>query len=148
MGMSIDEAVLELRWLKKINQEILETDDADSAWAKHCESVTQALDIAIDTARKYQMMQADYNARLKADMVAMCDKPSGKWIPVNDPYTELPKKDLWVTRCNNENLCVDRIYYDMTEWNDYIGDVVAYMDYVKPEPYQPVLKEKTDGNDD
>lgn len=73
--MSIDEAVLELKWLKEINQEILETDDADSAWAKpwikHCESVTQALDITIDTARKYQMMQDHYEARLKADMVAM-----------------------------------------------------------------------------
>lgn len=77
MGMSIDEAVLELRWLKKVNQEILETDakelDVDSAWIKHWECVTQALDIAIDTARKYQMMQADYNARLKADMVAMLE---------------------------------------------------------------------------
>jgi hypothetical protein len=75
MGMTIDEAVLELRWLKKVNQEILETDakelDVDSAWIKHWESVTQALDIAIDTARKYQMMQAEYEARLKADMVAM-----------------------------------------------------------------------------
>lgn len=75
MGMSIDEAVLELRWLKKVNQEILETDakelDVDSAWVKHWESVTQALDIAIDTARKYQMMQADYNARLKADLKAI-----------------------------------------------------------------------------
>ena len=30
-----------------------------------------ARDVAIDTMRKYQQLQADYNARLKADMVAM-----------------------------------------------------------------------------
>jgi hypothetical protein len=29
------------------------------------------IECAIDTMRKYQMIQADYNARLKADMVAM-----------------------------------------------------------------------------
>jgi hypothetical protein len=29
----------------------------------------QAFDVAIDTMRKYQMMQAEYEARLKADMV-------------------------------------------------------------------------------
>lgn len=77
MKMTIDEALLELRWLKKVNQKILETDakelDVDSAWIKHWECVTQALDIAIDTARKCQMMQADYNARLKADLVAMLE---------------------------------------------------------------------------
>lgn len=88
MGITIDEAVLELRWLKKVNQEILETDvkelDVDSAWIKHWECVTQALDIAIDTARKYQMYQLDYEARLKDDMVAMRDKPSGKWINIKD----------------------------------------------------------------
>lgn len=31
----------------------------------------QAFDIAIDTMHKYQQMQADYEQRLKADMVAM-----------------------------------------------------------------------------
>lgn len=31
----------------------------------------EALDMAIDTMRKYQQLQADYEARLKADMVAM-----------------------------------------------------------------------------
>ena len=30
-----------------------------------------ARDVAIETMRKYQIMQADYNARLKADLVAI-----------------------------------------------------------------------------
>ena len=30
-----------------------------------------ALEVSIDTMRKYQMLQADYETRLKADMVAM-----------------------------------------------------------------------------
>ena len=68
------------------------------------------------------------------------DKSSGEWIPVNNPYTELPKKDLWVTRSDNGNLCVDRIYYDMTEWSDFIGDVVAYMEYKEPAPYKEVKR--------
>ena len=33
----------------------------------------EAFEIAIDTMRKYQMMQADYEYRLKADMVAMLE---------------------------------------------------------------------------
>ena len=31
----------------------------------------ESLEMAIDTMRKYQMMQADYETRLKADLVAM-----------------------------------------------------------------------------
>ena len=72
------------------------------------------------------------------------DKSSGEWIPVNNPYTELPKKDLWVTRSDNGNLCVDRIYYDMTEWSDFIGDVVAYMEYKEPAPFKSVDELKED----
>ena len=34
-------------------------------------NMIEALQIAKDTLRKYQMMQADYETRLKADMVAM-----------------------------------------------------------------------------
>ena len=148
--MSIDEAVLELNWLKKVNQEILETEDADSAWAKpwikHCESVTQALDIAIDTARKYQMMQADYNARLKDDMAAMRDKLSEKWIPVNDPVNELPiGKPIWVTSRGGRFSGVDHLCYTKSALDKlFVEDVIAYMDYVKPEPYQWWNKEQTD----
>ena len=34
----------------------------------------QAFDIAMDTMRKYQMFQADYENRLKADLVAMFEE--------------------------------------------------------------------------
>jgi hypothetical protein len=37
----------------------------------HTPQAKDARDIAVDTMRKYQMMEADYKARLKADMVAM-----------------------------------------------------------------------------
>ena len=37
----------------------------------HGNDYDSALHMAIDTMRKYQMMQADYETRLKADLVAM-----------------------------------------------------------------------------
>lgn len=37
----------------------------------HTPQAKDARDIAVDTMRKYQMMQADYNARLKADLKAI-----------------------------------------------------------------------------
>jgi hypothetical protein len=37
----------------------------------HTPQAKDARNIAVDTMRKYQMMQADYNARLQADLVAM-----------------------------------------------------------------------------
>lgn len=60
MGMTIDESV---EWLVS-RKEHYEMDD-------NCQELAQALDTAIDTMRKYQQLQADYEARLKADMVSM-----------------------------------------------------------------------------
>lgn len=37
----------------------------------HTPQAKDARDVAIDTMRKYQMMQADYEARLKADLKAI-----------------------------------------------------------------------------
>ena len=54
MGMSIDKAIKQLE-----------------TYSIPCGKYKEAYDFAIDTMRKYQMMQADYEARLKADMVAM-----------------------------------------------------------------------------
>ena len=52
----------------------------------HTPQAKDARDVAIDTMRKYQMMQADYEARLKADMVAMlteikleCEENTVRW---------------------------------------------------------------------
>jgi hypothetical protein len=55
MGMTIDEARTALGKERK--------------YALH--ENKQAFDIAIDTMKKYQMMQADYEQRLKSDMVAI-----------------------------------------------------------------------------
>ena len=154
MGMTIDDVVLELRWLQKINKTILETDakeiDADSAWIKHWESVTQALDIAIDTARKYQMVRADYEARLKADLEAIlvelqleieesenCGKAFHLGLQMasniiqqkinelkQESTTKTDKVDCKHTDCNN---CVNHKYcdYEPTTKNDLGVDAVS-----------------------
>ena len=55
MGMTIDEAIEHGK------------EQLDIFGGEHKEFI----EISIDTMRKYQMMQADYENRLKADMVAM-----------------------------------------------------------------------------
>lgn len=58
-----------------------------------------------------------------------------QWIPCNP--SELPRdKRLWVTHDNGECRYVNTVYWDMTEWTDNVSDVVAYMPYIAPEPYQ------------
>ena len=58
-----------------------------------------------------------------------------QWIQCNP--SELPRdKGLWVTHDNGEYRYIDTVYWDMTEWTDNISDVVAYMPYIVPEPYQ------------
>ena len=57
MGMTIEERIAQLVRVKHY------------ASPSHYET----LDVAIETMRKYQMMQADYEARLKADMIAMLE---------------------------------------------------------------------------
>ena len=58
MGMSIEEARTALGKERK--------------YALH--ENKQAFDIAIDTMRKYQQLQADYESRLKADKIAILAK--------------------------------------------------------------------------
>ena len=55
MGMTIDEHIAQLIRVKHY------------AAPRHYET----LDMAIDTMRKYQQLQADYENRIKADMAAM-----------------------------------------------------------------------------
>jgi hypothetical protein len=61
MGMTIDNAKEWLKLavpIKALTQEEFET-------------FIQAVNLAVDTMEKYQMMELDYKARLRADMVAM-----------------------------------------------------------------------------
>ena len=60
MEPTIDKSIELLEYLKTQPMFILHKDEA--------------LDIAVDIMRKYQIMQAEYNARLKADMVAMLEE--------------------------------------------------------------------------
>lgn len=57
MGMTIDEHIAQLIRVKHY------------AAPRHYET----LDMAIDTMRKYQQLQADYENRIKADMAAMLE---------------------------------------------------------------------------
>ena len=76
MGMSIEEA----RYLIEHHK----PNDVNNAY-----ELGEAFCVAIDTMRKYQMMQADYEAKLKADMVAMLEKLKSEIIlQVIDEPTE------------------------------------------------------------
>ena len=57
MGMTIEKHIEQLKKLKSF----------------HNGSYGASINFAIDTMRKYQKMQADYETRLKADMVAMLE---------------------------------------------------------------------------
>ena len=63
MAMTIDEALSHLGTYSST------MGSGQTTQAQHEESKR----VAIDTMRKYQMFQADYEARLKADMVAMLE---------------------------------------------------------------------------
>ncbi len=67
--------------------------------------------------------------------------PTQRWIPVTNPYKDLPKSNrLWVTRkettLGRSYYGVDIIGYDMTEWDDDISSVIAYMEFTEPKPYE------------
>ena len=62
--MNRQEAIAELKWVKKINQEILNTDakelDIDCAWIKHWKSVIEALNLAISSLETDEAYQLEY----------------------------------------------------------------------------------------
>lgn len=65
MGMTIDEAIKELEWLKMVEQNTLETDilelGIDSAWSIHWKNMLEALDMAISAVkREQQFLDAGY----------------------------------------------------------------------------------------
>ena len=67
-------------------------------------------------------------------------QPESQWIPCHDP-SDLPKdKRIWITYecdvCGFVFRFVKDVVWDMTEWNDSVSGVVAYMPYVEPEPYE------------
>lgn len=65
MGMSIEDCISELTWVRKVNEEILKTDakeiDVNSAWIEHWKKVVKSLDTAIENMRKYQRIQETMN---------------------------------------------------------------------------------------
>jgi len=65
MEMTIEDCIDELQKLKLP----ISKHDLSFHFVEHTRNKT--VDTAIDTMRKYQLLQADYENRLKADMVAM-----------------------------------------------------------------------------
>ena len=77
MGMTIDEAIKEIESIAVV------TDEKQAL----------AFALAVHTMKKYQMMRADYEARLKADMVAMLEELKSEFeenVLADDPNTLLP----------------------------------------------------------
>ena len=67
--------------------------------------------------------------------------PTQRWIPITNPYEDLPKSNrLWVTRkettLGKSYYDVDIVGYDMTDWDDDISSVIAYMEFAEPKPYE------------
>ena len=71
MGMTIDESLSNLKELQKDYKQFY-----DDVWQdpEAYGIMAESLKVAIETMRKYQMFQADYENRLKADMVAMFEE--------------------------------------------------------------------------
>ena len=70
MGMTIEHVN---KLLSIITVTITEDDDCFTIEDENLQVFKEALLIAIDTMRKYQQLQADYENRLKADMVAILE---------------------------------------------------------------------------
>ena len=71
MGMTIDKAIKEIESITVV------TDEKQAL----------AFALAVHTMKKYQMMQADYENRLKADMVAMLTELQLEIEEMENPYT-------------------------------------------------------------
>ena len=50
---------------------IIKRDDSDMKHGYFCVNDFRAIETLVDCGKKYQLMQLEYNARLRADMVAM-----------------------------------------------------------------------------
>jgi hypothetical protein len=94
----------------------------------------------------YDYFPSEQSDRVEEICNALADKP--KWIPIKnlaDPgqelleaYNKYGSKMLLVTWYdpNFDVYDVDTVYYDMTEWSDDITNVIAYREYIEPEPYK------------
>lgn len=71
MGMTIDEAISDLTELKICG--VVPFTKGTISGGNYKVITEECLDTAIETMRKYQMFQADYENRLKADMAAMLE---------------------------------------------------------------------------
>lgn len=69
MGMTIADNIDFLNEVKKVFEDIANNPSINETVKTYL--TIESLESAIDTMRKYQLMQTDYNARLKADMLAM-----------------------------------------------------------------------------
>jgi hypothetical protein len=73
-GMTIDETIIAL--------------ERDIHNARLCGYQIDQYKVAIDTMRKYQQLQADYENRLKADMVAMLEELKEQLREMHEDFFE------------------------------------------------------------
>ncbi len=112
MGMTIETVIRNLSMY-----DVNECGNAElHTWYKGIEEdMEESFELAIDIMRKYQMMQADYNARLKADMVAM--------------LKEIREE---IEHCSSRyNLAREQGCQGQVVWSEYLykqGDVSAILD--------------------
>ena len=81
MGMTIAEPIQTLEYLRDSGVFPFNT-------KKGVLYTAESIDVAIDTMRKYQQLQADYENRLKADMVAMLKDLKEQLREMHEDYFE------------------------------------------------------------
>lgn len=93
MGMSIENSI-------RLLEDYLEWQKLHKLDGTGIDEATRNL---IDVARKYQLMQADYETRLKADMVAMLEYLKKEMNPIKECEYQIYGKEHWnfVGKCQD-----------------------------------------------
>ena len=122
--MTRQDVIKELKWVRKVNQRILDTDakeiNLNSAWITHWKKVIEALDFAINSLKVDEQYQLEYER-----------KAAGRWIDIHD---KMPDYDLDFVL-----ICFGNGFIDVAT-TDYVLDyegsnqIIAWMPL--PEPYK------------
>lgn len=83
--MTVDEAISWLLSIADHEGEDIPIYDTD----------VEAIKMGIDTMRKYQQLQADYETRLKADMVAMLEELKKEIVEIAIPKATVSNEIFW-----------------------------------------------------
>lgn len=108
--MERTEVIKELKWVRKVNQQILDTDakeiDVDSAWIVHWNKVVEALDFAIQSLEVDEAYRLEYEKAEEAECVKLEEAIEAiKHAPINfsiesDIDFSKYKKEIQLIICN------------------------------------------------